>query len=959
MKSLFTALFLVVGSCGVLFGQSAYVRGVINDGETGEPFPFATVKIENTASGSVADLEGKYVLKLSPGTYNLIYSYVGYVDERKENVTVSAGQELEINVTLNTDSKTLSDIVITGEKRNDTEFAAVEKVKAAEQVVSAVSAQEISKIEASNAGDVVSRVPGVTIIDGKFVIVRGLGQRYNSVQMNGMTMPSVDPSTKAFTFDIVPSSILESALTYKSFSPDLSGEVAGGAINIFTKNSPSYDYHKASFKLGYRVGTTLENAQTDPYRDVADVFAFGKASREFPEGVADAIPTKENYFIGDGGEFSGQNALSDQQIARFDNSDFFSRTFSVLPDLSASYEMGKIMDIKGKELSMLNAVSVSNSTKTVESFDQRVSTWEDFIPTNINYNARSVRTSRTSKLMLMSNYKYKLSNNIDLKWQNLYNRIGTSSVLDRDEINEDRGRQDGRISSINYTDKIILSTQLTGTIWMNDFKDNLDIIAGFAQTKFTMPNRRSVFNLRSLGDEQPHQVEFAPGGAALIGVTRFASDMRENATSLTLNYKHLLSEEDEDGKAAYVKAGAYFEVKDRQFNANNFSYGTPASSRANRVGALVRDAETILTNPDLLQVFVDESTVGVGLYNETTKVDQYDATNTTMATYVSFFVPFSNFEISPGLRLENNIQQIQAPAEDQTSTVPLDINRDNLNLLPYFNATYRSSDRSQFRLAYARTVNRPELRELAPFSFYDFFYNRSMKGDPNLVSAVIDNLDMRYEFYPREADMIGIGLFYKNFDKPIELVNLSANDEFQFQNMNSAISYGLEFEMRSDIAKSSTSSFLQNSSVLFNAALIGSQTKLSLENARRVNEDRPLQGQSPYVVNAGWYFDNEDNGLGFNLNYNVYGRRIVVSEANSTRPPIYELPRHLIDLSVSKKLRNDWKIKLAATNILNAEFRYYYDGNFDEKIDQDSENDQLFQRYREGQKIEFSISRKF
>ncbi len=951
---LFVALFA--------FGQEkGSIDGLITDKDAAdESIPFATVLVKELGTGATSDFDGKFVIRnVAPGTYTLELRSVGYQVLLIEDVVVNAGEATSIEAAMSADEQKLDDITVTAIKLKDTEAAVVEEVKEAEQVVNAVSSEEISKTESSNAGEVVSRIPGITLIDGKFVIVRGLGQRYNAVKINGSSVPSVDPSTRAFTFDIVPSSIIETALTYKSFTPNQLGEVAGAAIDINTINNVDEDYDKVGFKLGYRVGTTFQQAETDPNYGIADLVSFGKGSKSWPgilkQGVNKAALDPN---------------LNRAQTLALDNKAFFPSSFTALPDFGVSYNMGRIVPFKGKDLMITNAVSLSNSTKTVESDQQRYSIFENFTPDALASSAEDVSTKRTSKAMLMSNMSYKLNDRVSLRFQNLYNRIASSSVLNRHQIDNNQ-QQERLIQNIDYIDNIIFTSQLGSTIWMREFRSQLDVVAGFSATQFNQPDRRGFFQRRDLGSEGDYQVLLPVNGAALRGVTRFASTMKERSFTLTADYVHELMTEEEalEGKedAWKIKAGLYLENKQRDFSARNIGYGQPPVNDKDFVGDGL--------GPD--QIF-DEENIGYTVQNgqyrgviieeKTQTTDTYEAFNRTIATYGSVLFPLGKMDLNVGTRLEYNQQNITGAADQNSPFGSLNDTRGNFNVLPYFNGNYHFTEDLQLRGGYARTVNRPELRELAPFAYYDFFYNRSMIGNAGLKPAVIDNIDLRLEYYLSGPEMIGLALFHKSFDNPIELLNQNVNDVFLFENQESAKSYGMEFELRKNLALASSSDLLNNTSFLFNAALIKSETQVApgQQIDGGINNGRPLQMQSPYIVNSGLYYGDEETGWSVNVNYNTYGKRIVVSEGDTEeRPSIYELPRHLLDISVSKELKSGWKCKFAATNLTNAPYRLYMDGDFDGKINIneglpiEQQSDVLFQRFNEGQKFEISFSKKF
>ena len=947
----------------VIFGLFAFsavkaqtLIGRVTDTVDGKSLPFATIQVEGTTIGAITDFDGKFALKLKSGTYTLAVSFVGYATLIEENFVVGSF-DVTKDFVLEPKGQTLEGVVVTGKRLVDTEGAVVEKVKEADQVVSAVSSEEIAKTEASDAGEVVSRIPGITLIDEKFIIVRGLNQRYNSVKLNGAPMPSTDPSTRAFAFDIIPSSVIESVFVYKSFTPDQSGEVAGASINIDTKNFVDEPYDKFGVKFGYRVGTTFEQAYSDPSRGFGDVLTFGKASREWGSEVENGVTDSRI-----------DATLNREQALSFDNTDFFGKSFSAAPNFGISYGLGRVYDINEKELTFTGVVSLSNSTKTVEFERARYSIFDsNQAPANFTESSMDIGTGRSARLTAMANFNYEASEKLDISFHNLYNRRGSSSVIQRDVTNQDQS-QNRLVENIDYLDETMLASQLGTTLRLNDFRDELTTVAAFAQTKFDQPNRRAYYRFKSIDSEDPYQFLLPDLGASLIGTTRFSSGMTENSYSVTSDYTHVFGEEfsEEDEKVSNIsmKLGIFGEYRVRDFDSRNIAYGsaTISGNPADFVGDDLQPDKIFLDE----NFFVTEdSQRGIVVDEKTQSVDRYEAFSRTAAAYLSFIIPIQDFTFNLGVRFENNLQNLIGALTQTDLYGSLDRDYLNNNLLPFFNASYSINENWQIRGAYSATVNRPELRELATFAYFDFFNSFSKKGNSDLKQATISNIDLRLEFYPGPAELISVAGFVKDFTNPIELVNISANDEYQTVNNESAIAYGVELEIRKNLDFISEDGIIGNTSFLLNTALVKSETRLSRQNAVAVNQNRPLQGQSPYVISSGLYYLDPETGWSVNVNYNTYGKRIIIVEGGSDRPPIYELPRQLIDLSISKELRNAWEVKLAATNILNAEYKLYFDGDFDEDISIDeslpvtSQTSPLFQRYREGQKLELSFSKKF
>jgi len=308
-------------------------------------------------------------------------------------------------------------------------------------------------------------------------------------------------------------------------------------------------------------------------------------------------------------------------------------------------------------------------------------------------------------------------------------------------------------------------------------------------------------------------------------------------------------------------------------------------------------------------------------------------------------------DLNVGFRTEYNVQKLTSG--DTAS--PVKVNNPVFAPLPSFNLAYNTSDRSLVRLAYSRTLNRPEFRELAPFLYYQFEFEAALFGNPNLKTAFIHNVDLRYEWYPNPGETFSIGAFYKQFKDPIELYLQISQDvtQMSYKNSSSAYSAGMEVEFRKSLASIGVSRFLRNTSLNINASWIKSQVDIGSDplNANLARY-RPLQGQSPYIVNAGIYYNDEDAGFSVNAAYNVFGPRIYLV-GDMLNPTFWEMPRQAVDFQISKTITKSMTIKFNAQNLLNSPFRIRQDSNQDQEI---KNSDYMIQKYRVGSQFSLSLN---
>nr|HMS52660.1 TonB-dependent receptor [Chitinophagales bacterium] len=455
---------------------------------------------------------------------------------------------------------------------------------------------------------------------------------------------------------------------------------------------------------------------------------------------------------------------------------------------------------------------------------------------------------------------------------------------------------------------------------------NLTWLAGYGYINRYEPDYRRLSTSRNAdASDQPYKIDVPPvANPSLTQAARFWSALNEHALSMAVNIEQQTKLGHRELKWS---AGAFSEYKTRDFNARWFGYINAQNAQ------IIEQGPEVFFDPQNISV----NSGGVSMLEGTNYDDHYTAQNILTAAYARAVLPLSNkLQATIGIRSEFNQQQLQSRLRGSGADVR--VNNPIFSPLPSLNLCYRLNDKQQFRVAYGMTVNRPEFRELAPFSYYDFNLNLSKTGNPNLKTATIHNVDLRYEIYPNEGELITVAAFYKYFIKPIEMAGRAAGSgtSFFFTNPNSAQGAGVEIELRKVIK-----GVLNNRlTAVANASLIYSRADAT--NLEGQLAHRPLQGQSPYLVNIGLYYNG--NGFQANVLYNVVGKRIFVTGDQLGNQTIYEMPRHELDLNLTKSIGKLVEFKMGITDILNQAFRFVTDANADAKIDKSDKNWQTFNR---------------
>jgi outer membrane receptor for ferrienterochelin and colicin len=906
-------LFLVFsGFCA--WAQNGTIGGQVLDVKTNEAIIGANVVIQGTTVGGSTDLDGNFIINnVKPGTYTLVVSYIAYKSQVIADVVVESGKKTTLAIQLVEDIAELQEVVVTAKKEIATDINLINSIKEAKLVVSGISSEMITKLPDRDVAQVAQRVPGITIVDNRFVIVRGLPERYNQVLINGSIGPSTEIDRRTFSFDLVPAGAVDQMLIYKSGSAELPGDFAGGVIQLVTKNPAYEEFTSVSTNFGFRTGTTFNDFFSSQGSNT-DNLGFDNGFRDIPANFPSANALKS----------STRNSALRESAGRSLTNNFDYRTTTARPDMGISVATSQNFKIGNAELSNLTSLSYSNSFQyyrsnflrynsfTATTAEKRFEYFDDFYGNDVRVNA-------------MHNWSVKLNDRHKFEFKNLFVQLGENeTTIRRGKDFIQRIQDDFQNYAYHYLSRSIYTGQLDGTHTVGE-SSKLNWVLGLNYITRNEPDYRRFRTYRNeafAGTEEPFTMQLPPSGN-LFETGRFWSDLKDIGVSHGLNFEKKIGEA--DGKRIPTfKAGYYVEQKTRAFNARYLNYLYPGIFDP-------LEGERLIRLP-LAQIFSPaniKAQDGFVIEEGTTNQDSYEGENLLAAGYASASMPLGDFDLSVGFRGEYNIQRLSALSNTGER---IDVDNPVFAPLPFLNLAYNLSERSLARIAYSRTVNRPEFRELAPFLYYQFEYESGLFGNPDLETAFIHNIDVRYEIYPNPGEIFSIGGFYKDFTNPIEsyLQITAETPQLFFANSPTATSYGIELEFRKSLASLGVSKFLRNTSFNFNGALIQSEVNVGTLATNQV-QFRPLQGQSPYIANLGLYYNDEDEGFSVNAAYNVFGPRIF-SVGDLIFPSWWELPRNSVDLQVAKKIGQQFEIKANAQNLLNAAYRIYQDNNSDQSI---------------------------
>ncbi len=925
------------------FAQTGTIRGSIKDAKTKEALIGATVRIDGTTTGAVTDIEGNFTIGNVPAaTHKLIISYVSYKNSEIPNVRVESGNTTVIDTELEEEGKNLQEVVVRAGRATNTEVAVITEIKQLKPIAVGISAQQIQKSQDRDAAAAIRRVPGVSLVDNRFVLIRGLGSRYNSVLINDVIAPATEVESRSFSFDIVPSNILDRMIVYKSGAAELPGDFAGGVVKIYTKRRPEQNFTDFGMTVGYRAQTTGKTVQSHE-RGGLNWLGLWDAKQQLPS----SFPARS-------ADFNNLSTVRRASYARVLPNTWALKNITASPDIRLAFNMGRRFDVGNVRVSNLTSI---NYAQTNQFADVNLKLYENTTANDVQQEYNDATFARGTRLGLLHNWTLRFSPAFTLEWKTLFNQLSSTETVVRNGSFVIDG-VDVQSYSERFENRSILTSQVSGEHTLNEL-NKFNWIASYGYSGRWEPDWKRAQYTRTQGatgvngQAEPFRLN-VPVQPNPLNVGRFYSTLNEQVGSLVGNFEHAFGNPT-DREPNRIRAGVYGEHRNRDFAAR--FYGYERVGLINNISGLTID-----------KAFAPENVTGressFSLQDGTVDNDSYNGKNTYAAGYVSGDVNFgSRANLTLGFRGEFYNQTLRI-----TRAINSLVDNNISSPLPSLNFTYKLTDRHNLRFAYSSTVNRPELRELAPFRYYDFARQIEVQGNPRLKTATIQNFDAKYEFYPTPNELISVTGFYKDFKNPIEsfLIPIPGAFQFTFTNAIAARNYGVEVEFRKGFANSG-STFLQNLQIVGNATYIHSRVTTGdyIEapgpsgNVERfgnsTDRKRALANQSPYLINLGLYYANPTSGFQYNLLYNVAGPRIFLV-GNIEDPTTYEMPRHVLDMNISKTFKQKYEVRLGIQDILNAPFRFAQDFNGDRKIGSDVSSrtagaDQNYINYKRGQYI--------
>jgi hypothetical protein len=867
--------------------QTTLTGKVINP--QNEPLTGVSIKIKGSSTGTATNVEGRYSLNVKAGEkYTIEVSLIGYEGKSISEVEILAGQDNILDIVLTPAEKNLETVTVRATtRRQENTVALLNFQKNNSALSSGLAADFIKRTPDKNTGEVLRRVSGASIQDNKYVIVRGLSDRYNQALINNAPMPSSEPDKKAFSFDIIPSSMIDNIIINKTATPDLPGEFAGGLVQINTKDVPTKNIISLGFSLGYNTQSTFKDFISNE-RNPTDWLGFDDGTRSLPSKV----PSIEAF-----------RSLSDQEKIELTKS---------FPGDVYSQKVTKAAPITTFNLSWSNTAKLKNGAKfgTIIGVNYRNSKviFDDVergrfetVRTPI-FTGTEIQNRYTVNTGALANFTY-VQGKHKISFKNLFNQLFDDNYFVRSLDNVGR-LQNVSLRSSFLNQRSLYSGQLEGEHAVSKSGIKFSWNGNVSYNHKTQPDFRTAQYVRSSNNTGDFELDDDD-------TRRFYSDLKDYSAGVNGS---LLIPFNVNGTKQILKLGGSNLSRFREFRARVFRY-RPASSATDI--SIPYDEAFLPSNINSNGLYLDE---------QTQNTDRYEGISVLNSGYVMLDNKIgSKLRVIWGGRLEYFEQFLSSRDLSLKRVV---INTEKYDFLPSINTTLTLNAKNQLRISASKTVARPEFREIAPFQFFDYEQIWGVSGDSTLRRTSIINLDVRYEYYPNPGELISFGLLAKKFNDPIELrMDPGSNGDrwlFTYANADEALLYGGEIEIRKNL--DFVSEKLKNLTFLGNFTYLFSEVKLTTQQAsgKEVQQDRPLYGQSPYLLNAGFQYNSKNWNA--SVLYNRIGPRLylVGDPLGAGFYDIYEKPRNLLDVQLARKF-DDGKgeIKLTVSDIFNNAFAFY------------------------------------
>lgn len=949
-KLIFFLTFLILSTL-ILAQRKGSLKGIIIDNEFGEGLIGANVLIVGTTIGAATDIEGKYEINGIPaGIYTLQFSSVGFAKKRVTNVEIKENEITKIDITLSTEAFETDEVVVTAKAVTNTEASLLVKRQKAIAVSDAISAEAISRSGSGDAASAMKKVTGASVVGGKYVYVRGLGERYSATTLNGAELPSADPDKKSFQLDLFPSSLLENINTVKTFTPDKPGTFTGGLVDVTMKSFPEKFYVSFSASSSMNSQVTGNESFILPNQGGTDWLGMDDGTRELPELLRDPNVEIPSY-----------TSVKNMEQAQY--LDKVSKSFNnVMSPQSASAPVNQAMSF-----SIGNKIKVGEGTigyfgsltwNQNYSFynNGQLGRWNLVGPlTEVEALDKQsfysdTRGSREVNWGTVFNLAFKHNSFGQIKGSFIKTQSGESVARSINgfwkDISEDEDDANAAIYEtrvLSWRERALNTFQFEGEHKLTFLFDvKVDWKASFSTNKQDEPDQRFFSNHYAWNERDQKYIYQSPASLYSRPI-RYFRNLEETNNNYQVNLQVPFAQW--AGLSSRLKVGGGYTKVDRDYNQRRFEYIQDEVSYKDFEG----NEEEYFNAVGLLDPNGSYRQFGQVISESKSLKNNFTGLQETTAGYIMIDMPISrDLRFIGGVRYEKTLMEgISADPSQPVGRI------DNEDWLPSVNLVYQLSENMNFRVAYSNTIARPTFRELAPYTSFEFIGDYLFEGNSNLKRTLVKNYDIRYEWFMNPGELFAVSGFYKDFTDPIEkfIDSRVANGILSVQNVEKANIYGIEIEFRKDLSK--YGSLLRGLSFGTNLTYVKSEVDIpqtELEYIKvsdpEASSKREFQGQSPYLFNINLSYDNNDAGLFAGVFYNIFGDRLSIVTMGAN-PDVYERGYGSLDLKISKEFFNLIKLSLSAKNILNPEIKHTQELKGKEFV---------YQSYKKGRSLGVSLS---
>lgn len=873
--------------------DSAALSGVVVNVADGRFIARAELRILPLQISVTTDLDGLYSVELPPGEYSIKINIEGYNEQTVRGIRLAEGATVFQDIALTPAGMDLGQVTVVAEAEQASRAALLAERKSAAALSEGIGAQEMSRLAGSDAADVMQRVTGVSVVDDRYVYVRGLGERYSSTMLNGARLNSPQPDKKVVPMDLFPASLLENIRIEKSYTPDQPGEFSGGTVKVETIDFPRTPVFKISVGQGFGTNTTFQDFQDYP-GGKWDFLGFDDGTRSLPGIVPSEKVIRTSRFT--------SNGFTPQQLTEFGQS--FSnvwtpKTETAIPDQNFSLMAGNTIGKLGFVVAFAQSNKFHHQDEIQNVFkvgsQGQIEPFNDF---DFAISQRSIRTGLTA------NVAYQWNDDHRFHFRNFFTKNTTDEARTFEGFN---GDADNRVRNtrLRFTEEGVYSGQFGGEHFLHFFGNSvLEWKMTYSRSTLDEPDLREV-----LFEERGGQ--FVLADESQSGFRQF-NDLFEDGWEPAVDWTFYFNQGSLDGK---IKFGGTYGSRQRDFSSRRFRFVPRNTGEID----LTRSPEELFSSENLEQGIFE-------LREETRPTDTYDAQEITRSGYAMLDVSFRKWRFIGGARVESDTQVVETfDPFDRSNPNTITSRLQNTDFLPAINVVYRLSPDMNLRGSFSKTVNRPQFRELAPFEFTDVVGGRAIVGNPDLKRALIRNYDLRWEWFVGAEELISASFFFKDFDDPIEQkVEPTAQLRTSFVNADSATNLGFELDLRKNLGFWSEK--LEKFTVSSNYTFVDSNVTIPEAQLNVLTSlSRPLAGQSRHVINLAVDYELRPGGTLARMLFNYQGKRITDVGALGL-PDIFQNGYPQLDGVFIHPFSSSWKLKFSVENLLNQTRRFVQGG---------------------------------